>query len=66
MIILDTHEWIWWVQAEAIVGFWNAFQMSGDTRLFSGNDSTVIADDGKLRATPAMIRTTLIQKTTQE
>ncbi len=25
-------ERIWWVQAEAMVGFYNAFQMSGDTR----------------------------------
>ncbi len=28
---LDTDR-IWWVQAEAIVGFWNAFRMTGDTR----------------------------------
>jgi mannobiose 2-epimerase len=28
---LDTDR-IWWVQAEAIVGFWNAFRMSGDER----------------------------------
>ncbi len=28
---LDTDR-IWWVQAEAMVGFWNAFEMSGDER----------------------------------